>query len=166
MDRRTRELTKDLPTMPYHHQGSWAIGRYTDSPWAKKISLPDAIELIRNVEAAARKGAEEVLAQLANEIEKPISTITMRACPKLPDIIEERIRDNRAQTYADTVVYRLCMARAAENRGWDVRWYDRDTLDLKDAKITEMGKSAGPPWQAKHKQAAAAALALMKERRK
>ena len=45
LDRRRIDLTEKLPTHPHHHQGSWAVGRYLDSPWAKPISLADAIAL-------------------------------------------------------------------------------------------------------------------------
>jgi hypothetical protein len=33
--------------------------------------------------------------------------------------------DNRAQTYADTVMYRQCLADAAAERDLAVYWYDR-----------------------------------------
>ena len=58
LDRRTIDLTGgDLPTHPYHHEGSWAVGRYRDSAWAREISLSEAIELVERVEAAAlRRG--------------------------------------------------------------------------------------------------------------
>jgi hypothetical protein len=90
-------------------------------------------------------------------------------CPPLPPTTEERITDNRAQTMADTVMYREALARAAEARGWSVYWYDREAVfqqaatvlgceDI-DAALLAMGRALGPPWQAKHKLAAAAALA-------
>jgi hypothetical protein len=54
-------------------------------------------------------------------------------------------------------------------RAWTVHWYDRDkvfqaagaALGSKnlDACLNAMGRTVGPPWQAKHKLAAAAALA-------
>jgi hypothetical protein len=66
-------------------------------------------------------------------------------------------------------MYREALAAAAEARGWSVYWYDRERvfrdaaaalgLEDVDAFLREMGRSAGPPWQAKHKLAAAAALA-------
>ena len=99
----------------------------------------------------------------------PITRIAIRVCPKLPPTTEERIADNRAQTVADSVMYRKALATAAEARGWSVYWYEREQVfkeaatvlggkDI-DALILAMGKSAGPPWQAKHKLAAAAAIA-------
>jgi hypothetical protein len=54
-----------------------------------------------------------------------------------------------------------------------VYWYDRErvfrdasaALDGQDidALLKAMGKSIGPPWQARHKLAAAAALAALKQ---
>jgi hypothetical protein len=99
----------------------------------------------------------------------PIASIAIRLCPKLPSTIEERIADNRAQTMADSVMYREVLAAAAEALGWSVHWYDRErvfrnaaaAVGSKDiaACLYAMGRSLGPPWQAKHKLAAAAALA-------
>jgi hypothetical protein len=95
--------------------------------------------------------------------------IAIRVCPKLPPTIEERIADNRAQTVADSVMYREALASAAEARGWSVHWYERERVfggaaaalgrkDI-DAFLRTMGRAAGPPWHAKHKLAAAAAIA-------
>ena len=88
----------------------------------------------------------------------------------MPATIEERIRDHRAQTMADSVMYREQLARAAEARGWVVHWYDRERVFAEaaaalrrveiDTLLDEMGRSVGPPWQANHKLAAAAALAV------
>ncbi|GEM_PF-2613271 len=58
------------------------------------------------------------------------------------------------------------LATAAQVRGWTVYWYDRErvfsdasaALGRKDvdALLHEMGRSIGPPWQAKHQQLAEA----------
>lgn len=169
VDRRRIDLTEGLPTHPHHHEGSWAVGRYRNSPWAREITLSDAIELVERVRDAAARGAREGLEALAADVPIPIARIAIRICPELPGTVEERIRDNRAQTVADTVMYRQALARAAEELGWSVAWYDRDgafsdaaaALGVEDinAVLLAMGRSAGPPWQAKHKLAAAAALA-------
>ena len=89
LDRRRIDLTdRDMPTHPHHHEGSWAVGRYLNTPGARAI----------------------------------------RVCPELPSTTEERIADNRAQTNADTVMYRQSLATAAIERGWSVHWYDRDRV--------------------------------------
>jgi hypothetical protein len=110
------------------------------------------------------------LAALAGDVRDQIRGIAIRACPPLPPTIEARIQDHRAQTVADSVMYREVLAEEAQARGWNVTWYDRASAfdeaarivgaDV-DALLTVMGRTAGPPWQAKHKLAAAAALSLV-----
>ena len=169
LDRRSIELTRDLPTHPYHHEGSWAVGRYLNSPWAKPVSLPEAIALVETVRAAAAHGARAGLEALATSVPSPIARIAIRVCPALPPTTEERIANSSAANVADSVMYRQALASAAEARGWSVHWYDRERV-LREAAATlggenieaflaAMGRSLGPPWQAKHKLAAAAALA-------
>jgi len=173
LDRRRIDLTRGLPTHPYHHEGSWAVGRYLDSGWARPISLADAVALVERVRESAARGARECLEALAATVPVPIATVAIRVCPKLPPTTEERIADNRAANVADSVMYREALASAAEARGWSVHWYDRErvfrdaaaALGRKDvdAFLLAMGRSIGPPWQAKHKLAAAAALAAHSE---
>jgi len=170
LDRRRVDLTEPgLPTHPHHHEGSWAIGRYLNTPGAHARSLADVIALVDRVRASAERGARESLEALAASVRVPIVSIAIRVCPNLPSTTEERIADNRAQTVADSVMYRKALANAAEARGWPVHWYDRDNVfrdaaaalgrkDV-DAFLHAMGRSIGPPWQATHKLAAAAALA-------
>ena len=170
LDRRRIDLTgPDMPTHPHHHQGSWAVGRYLDTPGARKISLADAVALVERVRAAAAQGARDSLATLAAAVPVPIENIALRVCPELPPTVEQRIADNRAQTVADTVMYREALALAAEARGWSVHWYDRERVFREaaaalgrkpiDDVLAAMGRTFGPPWQAKHKLAAAAAIA-------
>jgi len=170
LDRRQIELTeRGVPAHPHHHEGSWAVGRYVNSPWARKVSLAEAVALVERVRAAAAVGARDGLDTLAAAVTVPITSISIRVCPQVPPTTEERIADNRAQTYADSVMYREALARAAEARGWSVYWYDHERVFREAAEVLagkdvddflrEMGRAIGPPWQAKHKLAAAAALA-------
>jgi hypothetical protein len=168
LDRRRVDLTRGLPTHPYHHEGSWAVGRYLSS-WSRPISLADAVALVDRVRASAAKGARDSLEALAAAVSVPISNIAIRVCPELPPTTKERITDTRAANVADSVMYREALATAAAARGWSVYWYDRErvfhdasaALGRKDvdAFLHAMGRAIGPPWQAKHKLAAAAALA-------
>ncbi len=168
LDRGRVDLTHDLPTHPYHHEGSWAVGRYVNSPWARPTSLVDAVALVETVQGAAALGALESLGALAAGVPAPIGGIAIRLCSELPPTIEERIADARAATMADSIMYRQALAGAAEARGWRVHWYRREHVfrdaatavgggDL-DAVLSAMGRSAGPPWRAEHKLAAAAAI--------
>jgi hypothetical protein len=170
LDRRRIELIDgDLPSYPHHHEGSWAVGRYLSTPFARAMSLADAVALVARVRASAARGALDGLDALAAAVPLPIAAIAIRVCPALPPTIQERIADNRAQAVADSVMYREALAAAAAARGWNVHWYDRDqvfrdaavALGLEDleALLDAMGRSVGPPWQARHKRAAAAALA-------
>ncbi len=169
LDRRRIDLTSGLPTHPYHHEGSWAVGRYLNSPWARAIPLADAIDLVERVCQAAACGAHEGLEALATAVSVPIACIAIRVCPALPATTQERIVDTRAANVADSVMYREALATAAAARGWLVHWYDREHVfhdaaaalggnDI-DAFLQAMGRSLGPPWQARHKLAAAAAIA-------
>ena len=170
LDRRRIDLTDGgLPAYPHHHEGSWAVGRYLKTPGARTLSLAEAVALVERVRASAGRGAREALEALAAAVPLPIASMASRACPKLPPTIEERIADNRAQTVADSVMYREALSAAAEARGWIVHWYDRERVfrdaanalgcnDI-DAVLQVMGREIGPPWQARHKLAAAAALA-------
>jgi len=75
---------------------------------------------------------------------------------------------------ADSVMYREALAVAGEERGWSVHWYDRErvfgdaaaALDEGsiDDTLREMGRLVGVPWQATHRLAAAAALAVLEKR--
>lgn len=171
LDRRRVDLTTGLPTHPYHHEGSWAVGRYLKSSWARAISLPDAVALVDRVREAALRGARESLEFLAATVVVPIGGIALRECPELPPTTEERIANARAAAIADSAMYREALAAAARARGWRIHWYDRDrifreaaaALGRKDVDqfLSTMGRSIGPPWQAKHKLAAAAALVAM-----
>ena len=171
IDRRRIELIdRGLPTHPHHHEGSWAVGRYLNTPGARALSLADAVALVERVRASAARGARASLEALAAVVPVPIASIALRACPQLPPTIEERIADNRAQTVADSVMYREALATAAEARGWSVHWYDRERVfsdaaavlgreDI-DTFLHVLGRSIGPPWQAKHKLAASSSASL------
>lgn len=132
--------------------------------------MTDAVALVERVRASATRGATDGLAVLAAQVPVPIARIVLRACPPLPSTIEQRIVEHRAQTVADSVMYREALATAGATRGWSVHWYERERVFAQaaalhgiadiEAFLAEMGRLLGPPWQAKHKLAAAAALAV------
>src|SRR5437588_12297750 len=83
LDRRRVNLTdRGLPTHPHHHEGSWAVGRYLNTPGARAFSLADAVALVARVRASAARGAHESLQALAVAVPVPIATIAIRMCPE------------------------------------------------------------------------------------
>lgn len=170
LDRRRLPLIDEgLPEYPYHHERAWAMGRYLKTPGVRRLTMAEVVALVRRVEASSARKASEGLAALAASLPVPIVAIAIRACPDLPPAIEARIADNRAQTMADSVMYRQALATAAAGRGWQVHWYNRETvaadaaaaLDGRSVEwvLQRLGQAAGPPWQARQKLAATAALA-------
>src|SRR3954470_9238893 len=79
LDRRRVDLTTGLPTHPYHHEGSWAVGRYLNSPWARPMAVSDAVALVERVREAAAQGARESLEALAATVPVTITGIALRA---------------------------------------------------------------------------------------
>jgi hypothetical protein len=122
------DLTHGLPTHPYHHEGSWAVGRYANNSWTRPISLADAVALVERVRESAVRGAHEGLEALAGTVPVPIASIAIRVCPQLPPTTEERIVNTRAANVADSVMYREALATAAVARSWSVYWYDRERV--------------------------------------
>ena len=140
IDRRRIDLTeRDLPTHPHHHEGSWAVGRYLHVPGARAMSIADAVALVERVRASAERGARDAVEALVAAVPVPIASIAIRACPELPQTTEDRIADNRAQTVADSVMYREALAIAAQARGWSVHWYDRERV-FRDAAAARVSR--------------------------
>src|SRR5688572_10718878 len=82
LDRRRIELTDPgLPSHPHHHEGSWAVGRYMNTPGARALSLADAVTLVERVRASAAHRSREHLEALASAVPVPIEGIALRACP-------------------------------------------------------------------------------------
>ena len=161
LDRRRVELVDDdLPGIPHHHEG-------------QMLPMDRAVALVERVRASAEKHAALALDAVAAEVPH-ILGIALRTCPELPPTIPERIKDHRARNVADWVMYRRAIASAAEARGWAVYWYDSktvldsagDALDVEnfDAHFLQLRKVFGPPWNADHKLAMAAAITAANDR--
>jgi len=155
LDRRRVVLVdSDLPAMPHHHEG-------------QALPIDEAVELVARVRASAERHAGLALDAVA-AVSAAIRGVAMRRCPALPPTTAERIRNYRAQTVADTVMYRMALAGAAEARGWPVHWYDTKTVlqaaegALRvgniDTYFVRVRQSVGPPWGKDHRLAMAAAI--------
>jgi len=112
-----------------------------------------ADEEVPTEDSLHRSRQEHDVGPLAATVPVPITGIAIRICPKLPPTSQERIADNRAQSVADSVMYREHVFQDFAT-----------VLGCKDinAFLLSMDRSIGPPWQAKHKLAAAVAIAATK----
>ena len=157
LDRRRVELVPvGLPRFPHHHEG-------------QSLPLRQAVDLVERVRTAARQQTADELDALAASSSATISGIASRKCVSLPPTVSERISDYRAQTAADSVMYRELLAHAAKARGWWVHWYEPDDVLAEAARalrrsniddlLQKTGIRIGPPWQKDHKVAMAAAIA-------
>ena len=153
IDRRRIELIEPgLPTMPYHHD-------------AQGLPKDEAEALVERV----RRSAALCAARALKELPPNVRAIAIRKRPKLPSTVAERIASYHAQTRADGVMYRDVLAEAAQALGWSVVEYETQTvfreaaralgLDDISARLAEIGKTLGTPWQKDHRLATAAAIA-------
>ena len=157
LDRRRVELVDDsLPGIPHHHE-------------AQMLPVEAGVALVERVRVSAEKHAVLALDDVPLAVPN-VRGIALRACPQLPDTIAERIKDYRARNVADWVMYRRALAAAAEDRGWPVYWFDAKKVLASastalhvasyDAFTLEMRRKVGPPWNADHKLAMAAAVVM------
>lgn len=156
LDRRRVVLVEaGLPVMPHHHD-------------AQALTLPAATALIARVRASAERQAAIVLDAVAATVAAPIGVLALRACPALPPTLAERLSDYRSKNVADWVMYRMALAGAAEARGWRLHWYHARRVldeacavvraDSLDSRFAAVRTAIGPPWNADHKLAMAAAI--------
>jgi hypothetical protein len=103
-----------LPKIPHHSEG-------------QRLPLDEAVELVERVRVSAERHAVLALDAVTMAVPR-ILGVALRKCPQLPPTIAERIKDYRAQNFADWVMYRNALASAAEARGWPVHWYDAKSV--------------------------------------
>jgi hypothetical protein len=155
LDRRRVELVDEgLPKIPHHSE-------------CQRLPLDEAVELVERVRLSAERHAVLALDAVAKTVPYVLG-VALRKCPELPTTIAERITDYHAQNNADWVMYRKALAKAAEVRGWPVHWYDPKTVlgeasralgvENLDAHFLQIRTAVGPPWNADHKLATAAAI--------
>lgn len=152
LDRRRIELIeRGLPSLPHHHE-------------CQGLPIAEAVALVERVRASAALCARAAL----EAFPAGVAAIAIRKRRKLPPTVAERITNYRAQTMADSIMYRDVLAEAARARGWSVFEYDAKTvlneaaqaLGLADIspRLREIGETLGPPWRNDHRLAMAAAI--------
>ena len=160
VDRRRAPLIGDgLPSMPVHH-------------------IPDGLDrdglaaLIDRVRTAAERYAEDAFASLVESVRGHcrLTALAHRAPRPLPPTLDGILDSYTATLIADAERYLAAVSRAAGLSGIPVVTFARgreveaaaDALgvepDAVDAFLKGLRASLGPPWQADHRTAAAAAI--------
>ena len=163
VDRRRVALIDDgLPVAPYHHE-------------AQTLDRAAAAELIDRVRAAIDARAVGALRDLRGALGGRCRLVALahRAPRPLPPTLDGILDSRPATLIADAEMYLLALGRAARRCRLPVVTHARGAET--EAAAREMGVSAeqvgaflrgqratlGPPWQADHRAAAAAALAAV-----
>ena len=155
--RRLTLCPDDLPRQAFHAAAA------CDSPAA-------AAALVARVEHAVAAACREALASLPAGI--PVAVAA--GPPRLPAELDEILAAHPFLHAAEGDLYRRHLVDAAAERGASVVRYRPKTVlaDAADAleteperlaaRLRELGRGAGPPWQQDHRTAAAAALLALR----
>jgi hypothetical protein len=155
VDRRRIELLgRGQPNAPVHHPG-------------RGLSVTDVEQLVARVRASAARTTSASLDELVAALPGRVESVHLRALPAgFPTDMAVLLRAPY-EARADAVMYREILARAAEARGWKVRFYDARTVEAaagaglgSDADEVLHGprKRLGPPWTKNHRTALAATI--------
>jgi hypothetical protein len=155
VDRRRIELLgPGLPNAPVHHPD-------------QGLGLADIEELVARVRASAARMTSASLDELTAALPSPVESVHLRALPAgFPIDIAVLLRAPY-EARADAIMYRQVLARVAEARGWQVRFYDAKTIEAEASAL--LGRHAdevlhrprerlGPPWTKDHRTALAATI--------
>ena len=148
-DRRRIELVEDgVHPMPVHHGGEGLDDAELDA-------------LVADVRASARRATAAALARLADDMDEPVATLSLRTWPADFPTDVAVLRRPPLEARADAVMYRQVLAEVASTRGWAVRTYDARTVCevAADLVLRAPRGALGPPWAKDHRVAYAAALA-------
>jgi len=161
VDRRRIELLgPGLPNAPVHHPG-------------RGLSVTDVEQLVARVRASAVRTTSASLDELVAALPGLVESVHLRALPAgFPTDMAVLLRAPY-EARADAVMYREVLARAAEARGWQVRFYDAKAVEAAAGAV--LGRHAGevlhgprerlgPPWTKDHRTALAATILARRRR--
>jgi len=110
---------------------------------------------------------------LAAALPGPLESVHLRTLPAgFPTDVAVLLRAPY-EARADAIMYRQILARAAEARGWQVRFYNAKTIEAEASAL--LGRHAdevlhrprerlGPPWTKDHRTALAATILALRKR--
>ena len=155
VDRRLIELIEPgMPAAPIEHE-------------AQPLQDGAAARMVAEVRASALRATSASLDRLAASLPGPLISVSLRAWPlDFPDDIAVQRRQPYASR-ADSVMYCQVLAECADERGWEVHFFDAQAVEAQAARV--LGARAhdvlhgpratlGPPWTKDHRIALAATI--------
>jgi hypothetical protein len=167
VDRRRVELIEaGVPSQPYHHE-------------ARRLPLPEAEALVHDVRRSVMRTTFAGLRALRDDVRPySIAAVTLRTptLATVPVTVEQAHASYHVMCRADGMMYHDAVSTAARRLNLDVELLDRGgevaraaarlgaSIDAVERFLESAGRAVGRPWQKEHRQAAAAALAVLAER--
>jgi len=132
---------------------------------AADLALTEADELIKHTEQAAEAGAVAALhAAQANLATRAVVAVAVAVkAVSVPASTARVLRSHAWMHAAEGVLYREAMLAAARQRGWTAHAVDGAGLRDLHQELAAIGRAAGRPWRRIEKDAAAAALHVLRE---
>jgi hypothetical protein len=155
VDRRRIELVEPgVTAAPIHYDSA-------------RLDVAATAELVAKVRASIARATSASLDDLAEALDGPILSISLRTWP--PDFPQDIAVQRRSphEARADAIMYRQILAELAEARGWEVHLYDAKQVvgraatllaDRTDEVLHGPRRTLGPPWTKDHRTALAATI--------
>jgi hypothetical protein len=141
----------DLPAQPYHA--------------AAGLEAAAAEAVVERAESAAEQAAlaalRSAVADLGAAAEVAGVAVVVKAV-SVPDTVSAVLRSHAWMHAAEGVLYREAVLAAARRSGWAAHAADAVALPPADEILADLGTAAGRPWRRMEKDAARAALTLLR----
>jgi hypothetical protein len=132
---------------------------------AADLTGPDAEELIKQTEQAAEAGGDAALLAAKGSLHagRVIAVAVVVKAVSVPANVMRVLRSHAWMHAAEGVLYREAMLAAARKHGWTAHAIDSAGLADLHGELEPIGRAAGRPWRRIEKDAAAAALHLLRD---
>jgi hypothetical protein len=143
-----------LPAQPYHA--------------AAELDLAAAEEMISQVEQAAEDAAVAGLGAVAGRLSDGAAVLGVAVAVKavsLPGSLADILRSHAWMHAAEGVLYREAVLAAARRCGWPAHAAEMSALPAAEPRLAAIGLAAGRPWRRIEKDAARAAITVLRATR-
>ena len=160
----------DQPRFAARREIGLAPAALTAQPYhaAAGLELPVAEEMIADAEQAAEDAAVAGLAALAGSLPDGAAVLGVAVMVKavsLPESVADILRSHAWMHAAEGVLYREAVLAAARRCGWPAHAAEMSALPAAEPRLAAIGLAAGRPWRRIEKDAARAAITVLRTTR-